>query len=108
MAEEWDGKTERRKGPHDCIQKISINDILHNMNTIRDSIVRQEVALNAYMKVQNEKQGEIYDLMFGKDMKGGIVMKLGIHSASLDRLWWFVGVLVFLILGTSVKVWFFK
>ena len=40
--------------------------------------------------------------------KNGLVTKVELHGQSLGRVWWLVGFIAFAILGTSVKVWFFK
>ncbi len=40
--------------------------------------------------------------------KNGVITKVELHSQSLGRLWWFVGFVAFAIIGTSIRVWFFK
>ena len=40
--------------------------------------------------------------------KNGLVTKVELHGQSLGRVWWFVGFVLFAILGTGVRVWFFK
>ena len=93
LTDEWDG-TERRM--HNCVQQIPINDIKNDVKTIMDCVERQE-----------KETSKVYKLLFGEDLKGGLVTSHSNVKQSLFRVWWLAGFIAFAIIGTGIRVWFF-
>ncbi len=63
----------------------------------------------AVLKDNTEDIKDMVDKIFSTlEGKNGLVTKVELHAQSLGRLWWFVGFVAFAIIGTGIRVWFFK
>ncbi len=100
MTEQSERRTGYRRAEdviaHQCIQQLPINNI-------SNSIANIDKCLEKIIKMQMEER----ELLYGKDLNGGLITKVGINSQSIYRAWWFIGLVVFVIFGTGIKVWFF-
>ena len=99
-----DNPEERRNGyrrtedvvAHACIQQLPLNDVKNSIANIEACIKRQE-----------ENTLKVYNLLFGNDLKGGMVTSHSNVKQSLGRVWWLAGFVAFAIIGTGIRVWFF-
>jgi hypothetical protein len=110
--EEWDGVTERRK-KHYCVQEVVIVNIQNMVANIEKCIKQNGEILSKGLVTLNEKQVEILTLLFGKDMKGGLITKVQLQEKKIEtqeraiKKLWTLNVSVGLLLaGGIVKVWF--
>jgi len=71
---------------HQCIHENWWGEFRSDIKTIKQDI------------------GEIKTKLNGKD---GIVVQSQLNKSSISRLWWFVGIVAIVFIGTGVKAWFF-
>jgi hypothetical protein len=98
----------QQHNPVDCVQQIPINDIKNSVLNIEACITRQEKIINKAMIDLTLQQKKITDILFGKDMNGGIITVIKVNEKAVARMWWILGSLLLIIVGTSIRIWFFS
>jgi hypothetical protein len=54
-----------------------------------------------------ELRADLRNLKESIDKLNGVVVRSELNKSSITRLWWFVGAIAIIILGSGVKSWFF-
>ena len=81
---------------HPCIHEMDWGKLSKSLENIEEC-----------QRSSNGKLNRVLEVVFGKDMAGGIVTQTKINTESIGRLNKVAYAIIVMFLATGVKVWFF-